>query len=67
MELAGDRLTMLETAEVFSKVLDRRVEFMETPRDQVPAYMVGILAFLEEHDGCGVAHLHSIRQRWDTL
>ena len=65
VELAGDRLTMLETAEVFSKVLDRRVEFMETPRDQVPAYMVGILAFLEEHDGYGVDDPDSIRQRWD--
>ena len=56
---------MHETAEVFSKVLNRCAEFRETPGDRVPAFVVGILAFLEEHDGYGVDHPDSIRQRWD--
>ena len=57
---------MHETAEVFSKVLNRCAEFRETPGDRVPAFVVGILAFLEEHDGYGVDHLDSIRQRCGT-
>jgi uncharacterized protein YbjT (DUF2867 family) len=35
MELAGDELTMTETAEVFSRVIGRHVRFVEMPIEQV--------------------------------
>jgi uncharacterized protein YbjT (DUF2867 family) len=64
IELAGDRLTMVETAEVFSRVLGHSVEFSEMSRDRVPPYMASLLGFLEENDGYGVPTPETIKQRW---
>ncbi len=64
VELSGDRLTMLETAATFGRVLGRSVEFAEMPRDRVPPYMASLLVFLEANDGYGVDTPETTRQRW---
>jgi uncharacterized protein YbjT (DUF2867 family) len=52
MELAGDELTMLEAAEVFSKVIGRRVSYVEQPLEKARIMNEGramILEWLNTH------------------
>jgi uncharacterized protein YbjT (DUF2867 family) len=53
LELAGDELTMLETAATFSRVLGRRVEFVQMPIERVRRTSEDYATMLEwfERDG----------------
>ena len=64
VELAGDRLTMLETAAAFTNVLGHSVEFSQMGRDRVPPYMASLLEFLDANDGYGVPTPAEISKRW---
>ena len=64
VDLAGDRFTQLEAAEIFSRVLGRTVEYTQTPRDRIPPFMLNLMEWLEANDGYGVDAPDTIRARW---
>ena len=53
IDIAGDALTMPETAEIFSLVLGRKIEFVQTPIEQVRKFSEDFAIMLEWFDAVG--------------
>jgi uncharacterized protein YbjT (DUF2867 family) len=53
LDIAGDRRTMPETADILSRAMGRKIEFVETPKAEVRAWNADYAAMLEWFDRFG--------------
>jgi uncharacterized protein YbjT (DUF2867 family) len=65
VDLAGDRLSQLEQAEVLGRVLGRSVAYVEMPRDRLNPFYQGFMAWIETNDGYGIETPEAIKKRWN--
>ena len=65
VDLAGDRLSQLEQAEVLGRVLGKPVTYVEMPRDRLNPFYQSFMGWLEANDGYGIETPDAIKKRWN--
>ena len=65
VDLSGDRLSQLEIADVFSRVLGKTVTYAEMSRDRLAPFYQNFMGWIEKNDGYGVELPDAIKKRWD--